>query len=81
MHFDCFFVFVFRERCSPIDLRLLLLFIAFIGRYSLLSSRLTAHMSHVILNERLYPFIALIINIRGSGVLVALCGCCMAGAT
>ena len=29
----------------------------------------------------LYPFIARIINIHGSGVLVALCGCCMAGAT
>ena len=38
-------------------------------------------MSHVILNEWLYPFIARIINIHGSGVLVALCGCCMAGAT
>ena len=33
------------------------------------------------LNEWLYPFIARIINIHGSGVLVALCGCCMAGAT
>ena len=39
------------------------------------------HMSHVILNELLYPFIAHIINIRGSGVLIALFGCCMAGAT
>ena len=47
----------------------------------MLSSRLTAHMSHVIVNEWLYPFIARIINIHGSGVLVALCGCCMAGAT
>ena len=28
-----------------------LLFTAFIQRYSLLSSRLTAHVSHVILNE------------------------------
>ena len=36
---------------------------------------------HVILNECLYPFIARIINIHGSGVLVALCGCCTAGAT
>ena len=33
-------------------------------------------MSHVILNEWLYPFIARIINIHGSGVLVALCGWC-----
>ena len=33
------------------------------------------------LNEWLYPFTAHIINIHGSGVLVALCGCCMAGAT
>ena len=39
------------------------------------------HMSHVILNELLYPFIARIINIHGSGVLIALFGCCMAGAT
>ena len=60
---------------------LLLLFIVFIWRCSLLSSRLTAHMSHVILNEWLYPFIARIINIHGSGVLVALCECYMAGAT
>ena len=36
---------------------------------------------HVILNEWLYPFIARIINIHGSGVLIALFGCCMAGAT
>ena len=36
---------------------------------------------HVILNEWLHPFIARIINIHGSGVLVALCECYMAGAT
>ena len=36
---------------------------------------------HVILNEWLYPFIVHIINIHGRGVLTALCGCCMAGAT
>ena len=36
---------------------------------------------HVILNEWLYHFIARIIHIPGSGVLIALCGCCMAGAT
>ena len=36
---------------------------------------------HVILNEWLYPFIACIINIHGSGGLIALFGCCMAGAT
>ena len=76
-----------RERKSPVNASnnaptlLLLLFIAFIQHYSLLLSRLDAHMSHVILNEWLYPFIARIINIHGSGVLVALCGCCMAGAT
>ena len=49
--------------------------------YSLLSSILNVHMSHVILKGWLYPFIAHIINIHGNGVLVALCGCCMAGAT
>ena len=38
-------------------------------------------MSHVILNEWLYPFIARFINIHGNGVLVAFFGCCMAGAT
>ena len=37
-------------------------------------------MSHVILNEWLYPFIARIINIHRSGVLIALFGCCVAGA-
>ena len=37
-------------------------------------------MSNVILNEWLYPLIARIINIHRSGVLVALFGCCMAGA-
>ena len=36
---------------------------------------------HVILNEWLYPFTARIINIYGSGVLTALFGCCIAGAT
>ena len=36
---------------------------------------------HVILNEWLYPFVARTINIHGSGVLVALFGCCTAGAT
>ena len=38
-------------------------------------------MSHVILNEWQKLFIARIINIHGSGVLIALFGCCMAGAT
>ena len=38
------------------------------------------HMMPVILNEQLYPFVVCIINIRGSGVLIALFGCCMAGA-
>ena len=38
-------------------------------------------MSHVILNEWLYPFIARIFNIHRSGVLIALFGCCMARAT
>ena len=39
------------------------------------------HMLHAILNECLYAFKALIFNIHGSGVLIALFGCCMAGAT
>ena len=38
-------------------------------------------MLYVILNEWLYPFIVRIINIHGSGVLVALFGCCKACAT
>ena len=36
---------------------LLLLLIAFIKRYSLLSSRLTALLSHVIPNEKTVPFL------------------------
>ena len=50
---------------------------------ALFSTLKQTHCAHwpVILNEWLYPFIARIINIHGSGVLVALCGCCMAGAT
>ena len=36
----------------------ILLLLFFYSRYSLLSSRLTAHMSHVILNEWLFPTIA-----------------------
>ena len=47
----------------------------------LLSSRLTALLSHVILNEGLSPFIVHIINIHRSGVLTVLFGCCMGGAT
>ena len=41
------------------------------------------HMSYGILNERLYPVILIvcIFNIHGSGVLIALFGCCIAGAT
>jgi len=42
----------------------------------------TFYMSHLILNEWLSFFIALIINIiHGSGVLTTLFGCCMAAAT
>ena len=41
----------------------------------------TASELWVILNEWLYPFIARIFNIHRSGVLTALFGCCMAGAT
>ena len=59
---------------------LLLLFIAFyIALFSALEQTHRAHW-HVILNEWLYPFIVRIINIHGSGVLIALFGCCMAGA-
>ena len=52
----------------------------YIALFSALEQTHCAHW-HVILNEWLYPFIARIINIHGSGVLIALCGCCMAGAT
>ena len=41
----------------------------------------TAPELWVILNEWLHPFIARIFNIHGSRVLIALFGCCMAGAT
>ena len=54
--------------------RKLLLFLAFIKRYSLLSSRLTALMSHGILNDLLYLFIARVFNIHRSAVLTALFG-------
>ena len=52
----------------------------YIELFSALKQTHCAHW-HVIVNEWLYPFIARIINIHGSDVLVALCGCCMAGAT
>ena len=48
--------------------------------FSALEQTHCAHW-HVILNEWLYPFIACITNIHGSGVLVVLCRCCMAGVT
>ena len=57
-----------------------LLLIAFIWRYSPLSSRLTVLMSHVLLNECIL-FIRAIFNIHWSSVLTALFGCCMGGAT
>ena len=50
----------------------------YIALFSALKQTHCAHW-HVILNEWLYPYIARIINIPGSGVLVALCGCCIAG--
>ena len=52
----------------------------YIALFSALEQTHCAHWQ-VILNERLQPFIARIINIHRSGVLIALCGCCMAGAT
>ena len=52
----------------------------YIVLFSALEQTHCAHW-HVILNEWLQHFIACIINIHGSGVLAALCGCCMAGAT
>ena len=47
----------------------------FIYRYSLLSGRLTAFMSHVILNEKLF-FYGALFNMHSSGVLTALFGWC-----
>ena len=52
----------------------------YIALFSALEQTHCAHW-HVILNEWLCPFIARIVNIYGSGVLVELRGCCMAGAT
>ena len=66
--------------CHTLHLTLLLL-TAFIQRYSLLSSRLAALMSHVILNEWQYLFYSPFFNIHLSGVLKALFGCSMADAT
>ena len=51
----------------------------YIALFSALEQTHCAHW-HVILDEWLYLFIARIINIHGSGVLIALFGC-MAGAT
>ena len=48
---------------------------SFVERYSLLSSRLTALMSHVIPNKCLYPFTARGFNSHRSGVPTALFGC------
>ena len=53
----------------------------YIALYIFAALEQTAHMSHVILNEWLCPFLVRIINIHRSGVLVTLLGCCMAGAT
>ena len=73
--------FIFKKKKKKkikVDFYILLL----LNRYSLLSSRLTALMSHVILNEWLYPVIVRFsFNIHRSYVLTALFGCCMAGAT
>ena len=52
----------------------------YIALFSALKQTHCVHW-YVILNEWLYPFIACIINIHGSGVLIVLFGCCMAGAT
>ena len=61
-------------------LNLLLLLIAYVQRYSLLSSRLAALLSHIIMipNELLSMAI---LNILRSGVLTTLFSCCMADAT
>ena len=53
-----------------VTLLLLLLLIAFIKRYSLLPSRLTALFSHVIPNEKTVPFLERVLNINQSGVLL-----------
>ena len=50
-------------------------------RSSLLSNRLTAVMLHVILNEWLYPFTALVFTVHRKFVLTRLLDYCMADAT
>ena len=73
--FVSFFVFV-----VAFDVIKMLLLIPFIQRYSPLSSRLTALLSHVIQNVWL-AFHSAFLNIHRRGVLTALFGCYMVGAT
>ena len=67
--------------CRRLEIVIIIVIHSFyIALFSALEQTHCAHC-HVILNEWLYPFIARIINIHGTGLLVAVCGCCMAGAT
>ena len=74
---------VLHRNAGPCSSSLIIIIIIHSFYIALFSALEQTHCAHwqVILNEWLYPFIARIINIHGSGVLVALCGCCMAGAT
>ena len=67
-------------RYKPLHLNIIIIHSFYIVLFSALELTHCAHW-HVILNEWLYPFIVHIINIHRSSVLVALCGCWMAGAT
>ena len=79
-HGCCLFNICTTEVLFHFEFIIIIIHSFYIALFSALKQTHCAHW-HVILNEWLYPFIVHIINIHGSGVLIALFGCCMAGAT
>ena len=70
----------FGGRCRKAMFGIIIIHSFYIALFSALEQTHCAHVD-VILNEWLQPFIARIFYIHGNGVLIALFGCCMAGAT